>query len=63
MYFINWPAVLFMLIVIGLLVIFAVSFIAFIRKLLGNSTAARHHTIEMNKKLDYLIELAQNKKD
>lgn len=49
--------------VIGLIVLFFLSFTLFIRRLLQISAAKKQHVINMNQKLDRIIELLEiNKK-
>ncbi|EEL40650.1 DUF4083 domain-containing protein [Bacillus toyonensis] len=49
--------------VIGLIVLFFLSFTLFIRRLLQSSAAKKQHVINMNQKLDRIIELLEiNKK-
>ncbi len=45
--------------VIGLIVLFFISFTLFIRRVLQSSAAKKHHMINMNQKLDRIIELLE----
>ncbi|MDA1675963.1 MULTISPECIES: DUF4083 domain-containing protein [unclassified Bacillus cereus group] len=48
--------------VIGLIVLFFLSFTLFVRRLLQNSAAINQHVIHMNKKLERIIELLEKDK-
>ncbi|PEQ58245.1 hypothetical protein CN470_25355 [Bacillus cereus] len=48
--------------VIGLIVLFFISFTLFIRRVLQSSAAKKHHVINMNQKLDRIIELLEKDK-
>ncbi|WP_212959042.1 DUF4083 domain-containing protein, partial [Bacillus sanguinis] len=48
--------------VIGLIVLFFLSFTLFIRRVFLNSAAKKQHEINMNKKLDRIIELLEKDK-
>lgn len=48
--------------VIGLVVLFFLSFTLFIRRALQNSVAKKQHVMHMNKKLDRIIELLEKDK-
>ncbi|MFJ8354396.1 DUF4083 domain-containing protein [Bacillus paramycoides] len=45
--------------VIGLIVLFFISFTLFIRRLLQNNAVKKQHMINMNQKLDRIIELLE----
>ncbi|MGE7937129.1 DUF4083 domain-containing protein [Bacillus paramycoides] len=45
--------------VIGLIVLFFISFTLFIRRLLQNNSVKKQHMINMNQKLDRIIELLE----
>jgi len=49
-------------VVIGLLVLFAISFALFIRRLLVNSSAKNNKIAEIEKKLDKIIDLIEKQK-
>ncbi|WP_142952544.1 DUF4083 domain-containing protein [Bacillus wiedmannii] len=48
--------------VIGLIVLFFLSFTLFLRELLQNSATKKQHVINMNNKLDRMIELLEKDK-
>ncbi len=48
--------------VIGLIVLFFISFTLFIRRVLQSSAAKKRHVINMNQKLDRIIELLEKDK-
>ncbi|WP_372492702.1 DUF4083 domain-containing protein [Priestia megaterium] len=57
-------SIVYLVIVIGLISLFVVSFSLFIRRLLINSSLKNNHSIEIDKKLDKIIELLEkDKKD
>ena len=60
---ISVSAILYQSLMIGLIALFMISFILFIRRLLINSTIRRNQTIEMNQKLDRIIELLEDEKN
>ncbi|MEK3953826.1 DUF4083 domain-containing protein [Psychrobacillus sp. FSL K6-1464] len=53
---------IYQVIVLGLIVLFVVSFTLFIRRLLLNQQAKKHQLNELGKKLDKIIELMDFKK-
>lgn len=58
----NIFTLIYTCLVIGLIVLFFLSFTLFIRKLLQNSAAKKQHVINMNKKLERIIELLEKDK-
>ncbi len=54
--------IIFQLIVFGLLVLFIISFILFVKRLLVNSTNKNSQLIEIGKKLDKIIEIMEKEK-
>ncbi|MFE7083524.1 DUF4083 domain-containing protein [Priestia megaterium] len=56
-------SILYFVIVIGLIALFVVSFILFIRRLLVNSSLTTNHSIKIDKKLDKIIELLEKDKE
>lgn len=56
----DFPQTVYLLIVLGLIILFVISFTLFIRRLLTNSSARVNEANEDAKKLDRLIE--QNEK-
>ncbi|MBP3971465.1 DUF4083 domain-containing protein [Bacillus sp. WL1] len=50
---------IYICLVIGLIVLFFLSFTLFIKSVLQNSAAKKQHVIHMNKKLDRIIELLE----
>lgn len=55
----NIFALIYFCLVIGLIVWFFISFTLFIRRLLQNSSSKKQHIINMNQKLDWIIELLE----
>ena len=53
----NVGDTIYQIIVLGLIVLFVVSFTLFIRRLLLNQQAKKHQLNELEKKLDKIIEL------
>jgi len=53
----NVGDMIYQVIVLGLIILFVVSFTLFIRKLLLNQQAKKHQLNELEKKLDKIIEL------
>ena len=53
----NVGDMIYQIIVLGLIVLFVVSFTLFIRRLLLNQQAKKHQLNELEKKLDKIIEL------
>jgi len=51
-----------LVVVIGLVVLFAISFALFIRRLLINSSAKNNRITEIEKKLDKIIDLIEKEK-
>ncbi|MED1403524.1 DUF4083 domain-containing protein [Bacillus mycoides] len=58
----NIFALIYFCLVIGLIVLFFVSFTLFIKRLLQNNTMKKQHVINMNQKLDRIIELLEKDK-
>ncbi|MGG0207415.1 DUF4083 domain-containing protein [Bacillus mycoides] len=58
----NIFALIYFCLVIGLIVLFFVSFTLFIKRLLRNNTLKKQHVINMNQKLDRIIELLEKDK-
>ncbi|MEK5215958.1 DUF4083 domain-containing protein [Psychrobacillus sp. FSL H8-0487] len=58
----NVGDMIYQVIVLGLIVLFVVSFTLFIRRLLLNQQAKKHQLKELGKKLDKIIELMDFKK-
>ncbi|MED5247498.1 MULTISPECIES: DUF4083 domain-containing protein [Priestia] len=58
----NLLSIVYLVIVIGLIALFIVSFSLFIRRLLINSSLKTNHSIELDKKLDKIIELLEKEK-
>ncbi|MBK5425106.1 DUF4083 domain-containing protein [Bacillus mycoides] len=58
----NIFALIYFFLVIGLIVLFFVSFTLFIKRLLQNNTMKKQHVINMNQKLDRIIELLEKDK-
>jgi len=59
---VNVAAVLYQAIALGLVVLFFFSFALFIRRLLINSSIRKNETIEINRKLDHIIDLLEKDK-
>ncbi|OAT82599.1 hypothetical protein A6P54_08630 [Bacillus sp. MKU004] len=57
----NLGDILFQLIVFSLIIIGVVSFTLFIRRLIINSKVQSHSAVDLNKKLDRIIELLEKK--
>ena len=55
----NIFTLIYTCLVIGLIVLFFISFTLFIRRVLQSSVAKKHHVINMNQKLDRIIELLE----
>ncbi|HDR4423303.1 TPA: DUF4083 domain-containing protein [Bacillus cereus] len=55
----NIFTLIYTCLVIGLIVLFFLSFTLFLRRLLQNSAAKKQHEMNMNKKLDRIIELLE----
>ncbi|MCW9129999.1 DUF4083 domain-containing protein [Bacillus paramycoides] len=58
----NIFTLIYTCLVIGLIVLFFTSFTLFIRRILQNSVAKKQHVINMNQKLDRIIELLETNK-
>ncbi|MBE7103499.1 DUF4083 domain-containing protein [Bacillus cereus] len=58
----NIFTLIYSCLVIGLVVLFLLSFTLFIKSLLQNSSAKKQHIINMNQKLDRIIELLEKDK-
>ncbi|MEH6935457.1 MULTISPECIES: DUF4083 domain-containing protein [Bacillus] len=58
----NIFTLIYTCLVIGLIVLFFVSFTLFIKRLLQNNTMKKQHVINMNQKLDWIIELLEKDK-
>ncbi|EJQ43073.1 hypothetical protein BWGOE4_19770 [Bacillus mycoides] len=58
----NIFTLIYTCLVIGLIVLFFVSFTLFIKRLLQNNTMKKQHVINMNQKLDRIIELLEKDK-
>ena len=52
-------SIVYLIIIIGLIALFVVSFTLFIRRLLINSSIKSNRSIEIEKKLDKIIELLE----
>ena len=59
----NIFTLIYTCLVIGLIVLFFISFTLFIRRVLQSSVAKKHHVINMNQKLDRIIELLEKDKN
>ena len=59
----NIFTLIYTCLVIGLIVLFFISFTLFIRRVLQSSVAKKHHVINMNRKLDRIIELLEKDKN
>ncbi|WP_140457157.1 DUF4083 family protein [Priestia megaterium] len=55
----NVISIVYLIIIIGLIALFVVSFTLFIRRLLINSSIKSSRSIEIEKKLDKIIELLE----
>ncbi|AQU77158.1 DUF4083 family protein [Priestia megaterium] len=55
----NVISIVYLIIIIGLIALFIVSFTLFIRRLLINSSIKSNRSIEIEKKLDKIIELLE----
>ncbi|WP_354348396.1 DUF4083 family protein [Priestia aryabhattai] len=55
----NLISIVYLIIIIGLIALFVVSFTLFIRRLLINSSIKSSRSIEIEKKLDKIIELLE----
>ncbi|WP_394514359.1 DUF4083 domain-containing protein [Priestia aryabhattai] len=58
----NLVSIVYLVIVIGLIALFVISFSLFMRRLLINSSLKTKHSIEIDKKLDKIIELLEKDK-
>ncbi|MBJ8008233.1 MULTISPECIES: DUF4083 domain-containing protein [Bacillus cereus group] len=58
----NIFTLIYACLVIGLIVLFFVAFTLFIKRLLQNNTMKKQHVINMNQKLDRIIELLEKDK-
>ncbi|MDG0029973.1 DUF4083 domain-containing protein [Priestia sp. Y58] len=58
----NIASIVYLCIIIGLIALFAVSFTLFIRRLLINSSVKSNQSIQIDKKLDKIIELLEKDK-
>ncbi|CAM3827430.1 MULTISPECIES: DUF4083 domain-containing protein [Bacillus] len=58
----NIFTLIYTCLIIGLIVLFFLSFTLFVRRLLQNSAAKKQHVIHMNKKLERIIELLEKDK-
>ncbi|EJS67745.1 DUF4083 domain-containing protein [Bacillus cereus] len=58
----NIFTLIYICLVIGLIVLFFISFTLFIKKLLQNNSAKKQHVININQKLDRIIELLEKDK-
>ncbi|WP_242214253.1 DUF4083 domain-containing protein [Bacillus cereus group sp. BfR-BA-01383] len=58
----NIFTLIYTCLVIGLIVLFFISFTLFIKRLLQNSAAKKQHVFNMNQKLDRIIELLEKDK-
>lgn len=58
----NIFTLIYFCLVIGLIVLFFVSFTLFIKRLLQNNNLKKQHVINMNQKLDRIIELLEKDK-
>ncbi|MGW9165837.1 DUF4083 domain-containing protein [Priestia megaterium] len=59
---VNVISIVYLVIIVGLIALFVISFTLFIRRLLINSSIKSNHSIEINKKLDKIIELLETDK-
>ncbi|WP_078552733.1 DUF4083 domain-containing protein [Bacillus alkalicellulosilyticus] len=59
----NLASIIYLCLVIVLIVIFVVSFTLFIRRLIINSAAKSNQTVEIEKKLDKIIDLHEREKN
>ncbi|MCJ7841971.1 DUF4083 domain-containing protein [Lederbergia sp. NSJ-179] len=55
--------IIFLCIFIGLIALFVVSFMLFIRRLIINSSEKGNQSVEIEKKLDKIIELLEKEKN
>ncbi|EPD50363.1 hypothetical protein HMPREF1210_02934 [Paenisporosarcina sp. HGH0030] len=58
---VNFFSIFYIFIVIGLIVIFILSFSLFIRRIRINSAIKSNHYVEIDQKLDKIIELLEKK--
>ncbi|MBE7120889.1 DUF4083 domain-containing protein [Bacillus cereus] len=58
----NIFTLIYTFLIIVLIVLFFISFTLFIRRLLRNNSAKKQHVINMNQKLDRIIELLEKDK-
>lgn len=58
----SWASVIFQGVVLGLIVLFFVSFAFFVRRLLLNSTDKNTQLHDIERKLDKIIELLESNK-
>ncbi|HDR7793797.1 TPA: DUF4083 domain-containing protein [Bacillus luti] len=59
----NMFTLIYVCLVIGLIVLFFISFTLFIKRLLRNNAEKKQHAINMNQKLDRIIELLEKNKN
>ncbi|KEK24180.1 DUF4083 domain-containing protein [Bacillus gaemokensis] len=52
-------AIVYLCVIIGLIILFVISFTLFIRRLFLNAAAKNAHSISIDKKLDKIIELLE----
>ncbi|WP_342542932.1 DUF4083 domain-containing protein [Paenisporosarcina sp. FSL H8-0542] len=57
----NFFSIFYIFIVLGLIVIFILSFSLFIRRIRINSSIKSNHYVEIDQKLDKIIELLEKK--
>ncbi|GAE25397.1 hypothetical protein JCM9140_1389 [Halalkalibacter wakoensis JCM 9140] len=60
---VAWGSVIYQLVTFGLIILFAVSFTLFIRRLLVNSASKQRQNKEIGEKLDRIIELLEEEKN
>ncbi|KMN45135.1 DUF4083 domain-containing protein [Bacillus sp. LK2] len=58
----NIFTLIYTCLVIGLIVLFFISFTLFIKKILQNTAVKKQHVINMNQKLNRIIELLETNK-
>ncbi|MGB3262001.1 DUF4083 family protein [Paenisporosarcina sp.] len=58
----SFGLIMYMGVIIGLSVIFVLSFSLFIRRLLINSAVKKNRSLEIDKKLDKIIDLLESNK-
>ncbi|MGE7307581.1 DUF4083 domain-containing protein [Priestia megaterium] len=59
---INVISIVYLVIIVGLIALFVISFTLFIQRVLINASIKSKHSIEINKKLDKIIELLETDK-